>query len=143
MSRKASAQLIRAGLLVLTLFVSSCATADVHSVIALPNGYYLQQNKAGQPSLVKRSGGTVIPGPIAAYKVYRDWVTGALGATAGKRGVYTNDLPFHGGPDTRYFVLDTSSGKLESGLDEATWKSRLTALGAPPNLEIYAPLLPD
>lgn len=143
MPKKASAQLIRAGLLALTLCLSSCATAGVHSVIALPNGYYLQQNKDGQPSLVKRSGGAVIPGPIAAYKVYRDWVTGALGAAAGKRGVYMNDLPFHGGADTRYFVLETSSGKLESGLDEAAWKSRLAALGAPPNLEIYAPLLPD
>ena len=128
-------------LIFLCVMHSSCAASRSVSVVALPNGFYVQPNKKAQASIVKRSGGTVLPGPIAAYAVFRHIVTGALGEPSAQSRAYTNDLPFHGSADTRYFVLDTSTGKLESDLTESAWKQRLEALGVPPSLEIYAPVL--
>jgi hypothetical protein len=121
--------------------VGACAASRPVAVVALPNGYYMQANKEAQASIVKRSGGKVLPGPIAAYSVYRHIVLGALGVPSALSRSYTNDLPFRGVADTRYFVLDTSSGKLETGLTEADWKQRLEQLGAPASLEIYAPVI--
>ncbi len=143
MRRSMNARSRCAALLALTVFVSACATTSAHSVIALPNGYYFQLNKAQQPAIVKSRGSTAVDGPIAAYCVYKDFVIGALGASPAQPGVYRNDSPFKGGPDTKYFVLDTDSGKIDSGLDEAALKSRLTSLGAPATLAIYPPFLPD
>src|SRR5215471_20566847 len=108
-------------LLTVFLGMSSCATASSAAVIALPNGYYLQPTKAGGLSIVKGRGSAVLPGPITAYSVSRNVVTGALGEPPPLSRHYTNDLPFKGDANTRYFVLDTMSGKLDSGLDEAAW----------------------
>ena len=130
-----------AALMFLFATVGSCAASRPASVVALPNGYYMQPNKAAQASIVKRSGSTVVPGPVAAYAVYRHIVMGALGAPSALSRAYTNDLPFRGGADTRYFVLDTSTGKLDTDLTESAWKQRLEALGAPGALEIYAPVI--
>jgi len=138
-----SARLVIPALLVLLVGMASCASSRPQSVIALPNGYYVQPTKSGQLSVVKRSGGTVVPGPIAAYSVFRKYVVGALGAAPPLQRTYTNDLPFQGTADTRYFVLDTKAGKLDSGLDEAAWKKELAALAIPASTEIYSPILPD
>jgi hypothetical protein len=124
----------------LTVVLSACAGTHARQVIALPNGYYLEPNQKGQTELVKRSGHTVVPAPIAAYSVAGEIVAGALGGAMPEGRSYANDLPFHGGSDTRYFVLDTRSGRLDQGLDDAAWHKRLEELGAPHSLEIYPPL---
>lgn len=131
------------GLLLALLSLNSCAATATQPVIALPNGYYLQPNKAGGLSLVKRRGSTVAPESIAAYAAVRQVVTGAFGEPAPLHRHYTNDLPFQGHADTRYFVLDTTSGKLDTGLDEAAWKARLAALGLPAAVELHAPIFPE
>ena len=129
-------------LILLFATLGACAASSGSiAVVALPNGYYMQPNKDAEASIVKRSGGKVLPGPIAAYAVYRHIVLGALGARSELSRSYSNDLPFHGGADTRYFVLDTSTGKLDTDLTESAWKQLLQQLGAPASLEIYAPLI--
>jgi hypothetical protein len=109
-------------------------------VVALPNSYYLQPDKDQQTELVRRDGHRVLAGHVAAYAVSGNIVAGALGEVPSKR-LYTNELPYAAGPDTRYFILDTSTGKLESGLDADTWHNRLKALGVRTDFSIYA-LLP-
>jgi len=108
--------------------------------VALPNGYYLQPDKSAQTLLVKRSGGRVLPTPIAAYAVSRNIVAGALGEISPESRPCTNDCPFTGGPETRYFVLNTLDGKLDSNLDEDAWRRRLEEEGVPASFRIYAPL---
>ena len=128
------------GMLLALLSACAASSARPKSVVALPNGYYLQPNAKLQTQIVKRQGGNVVPGPIAAYAVSGQVVAGALGEPPPESRGYTNDLPFKGNADTRYFVLDTTSGKLDSNLDSAGWQQRLGALGVPQNLRIYAPL---
>ncbi len=108
-------------------------------VVVLPNGYYVQPDKQEQSEIVKRGGRVVLPGPIAAYATSGDVVAGALGPVppSAQPGV---DQPYGGGPDTRYFVLDTANGKIDSNLDATQWHEHLKALGVPPDLEIYPPL---
>src|SRR5579864_230480 len=110
------------------LNVTACASTTTAAVIALPNGYYLEPTKSGGLALDKGHGSTVMPGPVAAYAVVRQVVTGALGEPPPLSRHYTNDLPYKGSADTRYFVLDTRTGKLDSGLDEAAWKMRMSEL---------------
>jgi hypothetical protein len=131
------------GLLVVFLSVSACAAAPTAAVIALPNGYYLQPTKSGGLALEKAHGREVVPGPVAAYAVVRQIVTGALGEPPPLHRHYTNDLPYKGGPGTRYFVLDTTTGKLDSGLDESAWKMRISALNLPPSVELHSPIFPE
>ncbi len=120
--------------------MSACASTKAQSLVALPNGYSLQPDKGARSEIVKRDNRSVVPAPIAAYAVSGNVVAGALGEPAPNSRLYTNDLPFKGGPDTRYFVLDTTTGKLDTNLDEAAWKKRLEALGVPSDFRIYAPL---
>jgi hypothetical protein len=124
----------------LALVLAACATSAQTAVVALPNGYYLQPDKQRQTELVKRGGKVVLPGPIAAYAVSSTVVAGAEGPPSAESRSYTNDLPFEGKAETRYFVLDTNSGKLEKDLDSAGWEQRLKALGVTTPLRIYAPL---
>ena len=124
----------------LSLVLAACVTSAQTAVVALPNGYYLQPDKTRQTQLVKRGGKVVLPAPIAAYAVSSTVVTGAEGAPSAASSSYTNDLPFQGTPETRYFVLDTNSGKLEKDLDAASWEQRLKALGVTTPMRIYAPL---
>src|SRR5581483_5575576 len=109
----------------LTIALSACASTQAQTLVALPNGYSLQPDKTARTEIVKRDGRRIVPAPIAAYAVSGDMVAGALGEPSPSARLYTNDLPFSGGPDTRYFVLDTRSGKLDTNLDEAAWKKRL------------------
>ena len=132
-----------AGLLIVSVSVSSCAAAPTASVIALPNGYYLQPASSGALSIERGRGSTVVPGPIAAYAVIRQVVTGALGDPPPLHRHYTNDLPYHGSAATRYFVLDTTTGKLDSGLDEAAWKMRMTSLDLAASIELHTPIFPE
>ena len=125
----------------LALVLAACAATSAQTaVVALPNGYYLQPDSKRQTQLVKRGGRVVLPAPIAAYAVSSTIVAGAEGAPTAGSGSYTNDLPFEGKPETRYFVLDTNSGKLDKDLDAAAWEQRLKELGVATPLRIYAPL---
>jgi hypothetical protein len=124
----------------LALALAACATSAQTAVVALPNGYYLQPDSKKQTELVKRGGRTVLPAPIAAYAVSATVVAGAEGEPSVESRSYTNDLPFKPQPDTKYFVLDTQSGKLDKNLDAAAWEERLKALGVTTPLRIYAPL---
>jgi hypothetical protein len=126
-------------LMLMTSFFA-CATAPPGPVVALPNSYYMQPDKNLQTELVRRDGHRILPGHVAAYAVSGSIVAGALGDVPSKR-LYTNELPYTGAPDTRYFILDTSTGKLESDLDADAWHNRLKALGVRPDFAIYA-LLP-
>jgi hypothetical protein len=117
----------------------SCATMPARLVVVLPNGFYLQPDAHGQSEIAKRSGSVVLPGPIAAYAVSGYIVAGALGQAPVASRLYS-DLAFAGGPNTQYFILDTTSGKLESNLDKAQWSMRLKDLAVPSDFEIYPPL---
>jgi hypothetical protein len=130
-----------AALVGVAIVLTACATTRSGQVIALPNGYYLQPDQSGQTELTKRSGGRVAAQPIAAYSVSGDIVTGAFGQEPQEGShSYLNDLPYSGAPETRYFVLDTRTGRLDQGLDATAWHQRLQELGAPPDLAIYAVL---
>ena len=122
------------------LVLSGCAAGGAPEVVALPNGYYLQPDHGRQTELVKRNGHRVLAQTVAAYGVSGQIVAGALGTTSPAGHSYANDLPFHGGPDTRYFVLDTRSGRLDQDLTVEAWRQRLKELGEPSSLEIYPPL---
>jgi hypothetical protein len=122
------------------LAVSACASTKADTLVALPNGYSLQPDKSAHSEIVKRDGHHIVPAPIAAYAVSGNVVAGALGEPPANSRLYTNDLAFSGKPDTRYFVLDTLTGKLDTNLDEASWKKRLQELGVPPDFHIYPPL---
>ncbi len=127
---------------VLCVTVSSCATqGGSEFVVVLPNGYLIDRDKSSQTRIVKRSGGVVVPGPIAAYGVYRDVVTGSVSSAAAA----TADKGAPGADKTtpRYFVLDTATGKVDKNLDATAWNSRLKELGAPASPDISPPILPE
>jgi hypothetical protein len=124
----------------LIMIAASAYAGSSGPVVVLPNSYYLQPDEGGQTKLVKRDGKRVLPGTIAAYLVAGQFVVGAIGATPPPGHQFTNDLEFAGTADTRYFILDTASGKLESGLDAAAWHKRLQELGQRDDLHIYPPL---
>jgi hypothetical protein len=124
----------------LALAVVGCATSAQTAVVALPNGYYLQPDSKHQTEIVKRGGRVVLAAPIAAYAVSATIVAGAEGPPSAASNSYTNDLPFEGKAETRYFVLNTDSGQLEKDLDAAAWEQRLKTLGVTTPLKIYAPL---
>jgi hypothetical protein len=125
----------------LLMFTMSAFAASVSGpVVVLPNSYYLQPDKGGQTKLVKHDGSRLLPGTIAAYTVTGQFVTGAVGVVPDSSRSFTNDLDFAGSADTRYFILDTVSGKLETDLDEATWHKRLQELGVHTEVHIYPPL---
>jgi hypothetical protein len=135
-------RLVRSLLLASLILVTMTATAATVAgpVVVLPNSYYLQPDKDGQTKLVKHDGSRLLPGHIAAYLVTGPMVIGAIGDVPAAAHQFTNDLEFTGGPDTRYFILDTSSGKLEANLDEAAWHKRIQELGQSSPVHIYPPL---
>jgi hypothetical protein len=126
---------------VVSLLVSACATSAPF-VVALPNGYYLQRDRASNVVLVKRGGPTLIPGPIAAYSVANNVVAGCVGEWPKRSYAYPNESPFPDSADCRYFILDTPSGRIEKNLTPEVWRSRLREYGAPQTLRITAPVLP-
>lgn len=118
----------------------SCVAAQRGPVVVLPNSYYLRPDKDMQTMLVRRNGRRVLKSHVAAYAVSGYIVAGALGDYRPKH-YHTNDLAYTGGADTRYFILDTTTGKLETGLPEAAWRKRLQELGVRSDFMIY-PLPP-
>jgi hypothetical protein len=127
----------------LSLFLTACASAPAAPfVVALPNGYYLQRDRESNVDLVRRGGGTVVNGPIAAYAVANNVVGGCVGEWPRREFGYPNEAPFTDSPDCRYFILDTPSGRMETDLSPTTWRSRLKEYGAPEDLRITAPVLP-
>ncbi len=130
--------LLSASLVAVTL---SATAASVNGpVVVLPNSYYLQPDQGGQTKLVKHDGSRLLPGHIAAYLVSGQIVVGAIGDVPASAHHFTNDLEFTGASDTKYFILDTATGKLESNLDEAAWHKRAQELGLPAEIHIYPPL---
>jgi hypothetical protein len=123
------------------LFLAACVTSAPF-VVALPNGYYLQRDRAAQVALVKRGGRTVVPGPIAAYAVANNVVAGCVGEWRRRFFSSPNDSPFPDSADCRYFILDTPSGRMEMNLNPEAWRSRLKDYGVPQTLQITAPVLP-
>jgi hypothetical protein len=123
-------------------FLSACASAPPPFVVALPNGYYLQRDRASKVALVTRSGRTLVPGPIAAYAVANNVVAGCVGEWPPRPFGYPNESPFPDSPDCRYFILDTPGGRLETDLSPEAWRSKLKHYGAPESLRITAPVLP-
>jgi hypothetical protein len=121
--------------------VGACAT-PAPFVVALPNGYYLQRDRASNVALVKRGGRALIPGPIAAYSVANNIVAGCVGEWPWRFYAYPNESPFPDSAECRYFILDTPSGRMETNLTPEAWRSRLQAYGAPQTLQITAPVLP-
>ncbi len=102
------------------LAIASCATTGgagggPPSVVALPNGYYLQRDKTTNVNLVKRGGGAIVRGPIAAYDVEGNLVVGCVGQWPARAFSYPNETPFPDSPEAKYFILDTTTGQLESG----------------------------
>lgn len=129
--------------LVLALGLSGCATTRSDFTVALPNGYYLMRASDEHVQLRSRGGRVTVDGPIAAYGVYRDIVTGAIGEWAPREGGYPNAVPFKGTDDSKYFVLETDSGKVMKDLAPDAWRSQLKELGVPQDVEITAPVLPN
>jgi hypothetical protein len=125
-------------LLLMTL--NAFARTVTGPVVVLPNSFYLQPDTGGQTKLVKHDGTRLLTGTIAAYAVSGQYVIGAEGTTPAPSHEITNDLDFAGTADTHYFILDTVSGKLESGLNEAAWRQRLKDLGQRADVHIYPPL---
>ncbi len=116
--------------------IASCATSGRSNfVVVLPNGYLIERNEAADPMLIKRSGGKVIPKPVAAYTVYRDVVTGIMKSSRPASGPAENQQD--------YFVLDTRSGQVNTGLAEAAWNGRLKELGVPASPRLSPPVLPE
>jgi hypothetical protein len=120
--------------------LSATAASLSGPVVVLPNSYYLQPDQEGQTKLVKHDGSRLLPGHIAAYLVFGQVVVGAIGDVPAAAHQFTNDLEFTGGPDTKYFILDTTSGKLEANLDAAAWHKRIEELGLHSEVHIYPPL---
>jgi hypothetical protein len=140
-SRSALTRWSRCLTIVVALLLASCATVAPF-VVALPNGYYLQRDRNSNVALVKRGGRTLIPGPIAAYAVANDVVAGCVGEWPPRIVGYPNEMPFPDSADCRYFILDTRSQRIETNLAPDVWRGRLKEYGAPPTLEITAPVLP-
>jgi hypothetical protein len=128
--------------IVLVCSLTACASAPPPFVVALPNGYYLQRDRASQVALVSRSGRTLIQGPIAAYAVANNVVAGCVGEWPRREFGYPNETAYPDSPDCRYFILDTPAGRLETDLSPAAWRSKLKHYGAPESLRITAPVLP-
>jgi hypothetical protein len=124
----------------LALGTLSAVASVTGPVVVLPNSYYLQPDAQGQTKLVKHDGGRLLPGHVAAYLVFGQVVVGAIGEVPPAAHQFTNDLEFTGAPDTKYFILETTNGKLETDLDAAAWHKRIQELGLKSEVHIYPPL---
>jgi hypothetical protein len=122
---------IRAGgfaVAVATLSITGCATSRSDFVVALPNGYQIVRDKTEAPVIIKKKGGTVVPGPVASYTVVRDVVVGSVQATPTEKPAY--------------FVLNTRTGEVGKNLAESDYTARLKALDIPSAPELSPPVLP-
>lgn len=141
MTQPAPARFLALCALVVFMVMGSYAHADSKSVVALPNGHYLERDRAGNIQLVNRKGKKIVSEPIAGYAVYRLIVTGLVGPEVSSSGAYPNDVALPETDEPRYFVLDTSTGRLEKGLTAADWKAKMAELGVS-SPAVKAPILP-
>ena len=111
-----------------TVSITGCATSRSDFVVALPNGYQIVRDKTAAPIIIKKKGGTVVPGPVASYTVIRDVVVGVVQATP-------KDTP-------AYFVINTRTGEVAKNLAESDYNQRLKALNIPSSPELSPPVLP-
>ena len=113
--------------------MAGCAASRADFVVALPNGYQIIRGKNEAPMIVKRKGGTVIPGPVARYTVLRDVVVGIVG----------DDKPAaEGAKKTGYFVINTRTGDIAKDLAEDAYTERLKTLNINSAPELSPPVLP-
>jgi hypothetical protein len=129
---------------ILLVAVTGCAAQGGGGspfVVVLPNGYLIDRDRSSNTQIVKRGGGVVVRGPIAGYTVVQNVVTGYVGDPPPASSMAPTPPP----PDNAatYFVLDTSSGKVDTNLDTTAWNNRLKELGAPPSPVITPPILPQ
>lgn len=116
------------GALLVTASIAGCATTSRSDfVVALPNGYQIVRDKSDEPAIVKRSGGTVIPGPVSRYTVVRDAVLGVVESAPDKK---------------LYFVIDTRTGEVGRDLAENDYTERLKALNIASAPDLSPPVLP-
>jgi len=141
-ARRARIRSLLSAIVAANLLLTSCATSAPF-VVALPNGYYLLRDRATHVALVKRGGGTVVAGPIAAYAVAGNVVAGCVGGWQRQSFGYSNESPFPDSADCRYFILDTPTARMETDLAPEAWRARLETYGVSPKLEITAPVLPQ
>ena len=116
------------GVLLAIVSIMGCASSGSDFVVALPNGYQIVRDKSSAPIIVKKKGGTVVPGPVASYTVIRDIVVGIVQASP-------SDKP-------AYFVINTRTGEVGKNLAESDYNERLKALNIPPSPELSPPVLP-
>src|SRR5690242_5129921 len=113
------------GVLLAVVSVVGCATSRSDFVVALPNGYQIVRDKSSAPIIVKKKGGTVVPGPVASYTVIRDVVVGMVQATPQEKPAY--------------FVINTRTGQVAKNLAETEYNERLKALNIPASPELSPP----
>jgi hypothetical protein len=129
------------GALLVCVSVSGCATSRSDFVVALPNGYQIKRGgNAAEPMIVKKSGGTVVPGPVVSYTVIRDVVVGRVQSAQAVNS--TSSAAAQPAEKTGYFVLETRTGALGRNLSETEYNARLKSLGLPPAPELSPPVLP-
>jgi len=142
------------GVVLASVAVVGCAASRSDFVVALPNGYQIVRDKASAPTLVKKKGGVVVPGPVARYTVIRDVVVGQVDSSAQKidkaKGkpadkASENDTATEktAAEKQGFFVLDTRSGQLGTQLSESAFNERLKSLNIPPSPELSPPVLPE
>ena len=139
---RARARLWLAGLGTVWLSMSLAAWANPPLLVALPNDYHIERTRSGELVLENARGKALIS-PLAGYAVYGVIVTGLAGPEPHNDGSYANDTPLPESSEPRYFILDTSTGQLQSGLSAQDWKARLKALGTTDAPEIHAVILPS
>ncbi|HEY8506784.1 MAG TPA: hypothetical protein VIL32_00425 [Steroidobacteraceae bacterium] len=143
MIRTRAMRAFTSGALIFCLLLSSCAhMQSARSVVALPNGYYIDRDRNSELRIVTRSGRKII-GPISGYAVYSDIVTGLVGPEVERSGAYPNESPLPESDQPNYFVLDTRTGQIEKGLTAEAWKARLAELKVASNPRLRVPLLPS
>ena len=134
-------RIVSAAAFAVVLLIGGCATAGQPAAVALPDGFYIQLDRSSETDIVRRGGPRVLDGPIAAYAVYQRFVVGAVGTWPNRSAGYANEARFPGSPDARYFILDTATGYVESGLSLEAWQKALASRQIPQDIPIRAPLL--
>jgi hypothetical protein len=102
--------------------------------IALPHGYVLARNSPDIKLIADPSGAVVVRPSVRRYRVVGDLVVGEIGA-------------YDSHPSDRmeivgYFILDTRTGDIQRGMDEARWRAAMRDRGAPWHLELIEPSPP-
>lgn len=110
--------------------------------ITLPNGWILEQWSGGDHVIFKTDTEKRIQnliGPtVEAYGVVDNVVAGRVAPHL--RAEWPPDLPV---PKGGYFVVETATGRVWHGLDEAAWRQRLRDLGVTEEPRLQRPTRHD